>query len=179
MKTHLIEATNEKNYGKFLLGVFDSEHEREARVVLGPAGKLLANCGWRGPNYMLVTDVQTGEGAIFRLGGHVKHDLNKHKIWVCPMFEFFLEWLYAQYNEDPKKVMSLDLPELVNLDTNFFSFSGYRRPGIEPDSLEAACAYLDTIGWKPVAEGLELAVGDTLSEVIRTVAVKEGWDPGV
>ena len=139
MKTKLIEATNDQNHGKFLLGRFnDEEWARRSRVDEEYAAKtgepdlgisLLGRCGWQRNGYLLVTDLQTGEGAIFRLSGHPKYDLEKHRIWVCPMYEFFLEWLFEEYKKDPKKVMGLDLPEVVQLDTKHFELYGHRRPG--------------------------------------------------
>lgn len=134
MKTKLIEATNGQNFGKFMLGVFDEADWAYESRVLGHG--LLRSIG-QGQGDVLVFDLQTCEGAIFKPGGSVKHDLDKHRIWVCPMYHFFLEWLYAQPKE---KVAALDLPALVTLDTSFFAFAGYRRPGprlvsIEPDVL--------------------------------------------
>jgi hypothetical protein len=73
-----------------------------------------------------VLDLQTREGAAFKLGGSVQADLTKHQIWVCPMYEPFLEWLYQQ---PPDAVMALDLPAFVDLPDAEFAFSGHRRPG--------------------------------------------------
>src|SRR6266702_1985984 len=56
--------------------------------------------------------LRTGEGAFFRVHrqGVASADLDKHQIWVCPMFEPFLNWLYKQ------DVSDLDqLPSLVDL----------------------------------------------------------------
>ena len=41
-------------------------------------------------------DLQTGEGALVRPYGHAKCDFDKHQVWVCPLFEPFLKWLYEQ-----------------------------------------------------------------------------------
>ena len=46
--------------------------------------------------HLVVLDLQTGEGAIFMPGGLAAADLDKHGIWVCPLFEPFLAWLYKQ-----------------------------------------------------------------------------------
>lgn len=124
MKTKFIEATNgPNNWGKFMLGRFDSEWKATSVVMQG--GAFLRNIGWT-ESHLLVVDLQTGEGSIFRPGGCAKADLEKHRIWVCPLFEPFLTWLYTQDLKDLDKLpASIDLPDAA------FSFSGYRRPGPE------------------------------------------------
>lgn len=124
MKVKFIEVTNQnRNWGKFLLGRFDSEWEYESTIA--PGTKLLAGRGWT-PSHLLILDVQTGEGAIFSPGGSAAHDLNKHKIWVCPMYEPFLEWLYRQDLSDLDK-----LPAFLDLKDAPFEMYGHRRPGPE------------------------------------------------
>lgn len=128
MKTKIIEASQNpaggmSNHGKFLLGRFDSEYERRQMVgdetdrypLLGPR--------WS-RSTLLVLDLETGEGALFTPGGMPSADLTKHRIWVCPMFEPFLCWLYTQDTSD------LDaLPDVVALPDAPFAMAGYRRPG--------------------------------------------------
>lgn len=127
MQTKVIEATQDHktgfNWGKMLVGRFDSEWE--VQTTIG-AGSLLSNCGWS-PEHILVMDLQTGEGAIFRPGGLASADLNKHRVWVCVLFEAFLEWLYQQDLRDLEA-----LPALVELPDVSPAFSGYRRAGICP-----------------------------------------------
>lgn len=146
MKTKIIEAGQSAegpNWGKFLLGRLDVEWQvrsglaevaRQATEEVGGPGSydpgprphtapLLAEVGWD-RRHLWVLDLQTGEGAFFRPGGLARADLHKHKIWVCPMFEPFLEWLYRQDLSD------LDaLPSFVSLPDAPFDFAGYRRPG--------------------------------------------------
>ena len=88
-------------------------------------GPLLGRCGW-GPDHIWVMDVLTGEGACFKPRGLASADLHKHKVWVCPLFEPFLIWLYAQDLTDLDK-----LPAAVALDPdhNVFALAGYRRKG--------------------------------------------------
>lgn len=127
MQTKLIEATqgieHGFNHGKFLLGRFDAEweHLSEMDAAHGYERSLLGRCGWS-RDHLLVLDVQTGEGAIFYPGGMAKADLDKHKVWVCPMFEPFLAWLYAQDLSDLSK-----LPDLVELPEAPAAMHGYRR----------------------------------------------------
>jgi len=138
MRTHIIEATNgEQNWGKFLLGQFTAEEwQRRSVVDTGSKTPLLRAIGW-GPDsdYTLVLDLQTGEGAVFRLGGHAGADLNKHKVWVCPLFEPFLNWLYAYRNE---RVATGDrdwwngLPLHIDLPDAPFALYGHRRAGGQP-----------------------------------------------
>lgn len=96
MKTKFIEATDatEFNWGKFMVCRFDAgEWARQSEM---DKRSLLLARGWTHA-HVLVVDLETGEGAIFRSGGHARADLNeKHQIWVCPMFEWFLTWLYQQ-----------------------------------------------------------------------------------
>lgn len=77
-----------------------------------------------GPQHLIVFDLQTGEERAFFLpGGLASADLNgKHQIWVCPMFEPFLAWLYKQDTSDLSA-----LPALVNLGDVPISMRGYRR----------------------------------------------------
>ena len=151
MKTRIIEAASPAgNHGKFLLGRMDVEwavrtglYEVARTVtdgVLGPGswsepghspGPLLRQLGW-GPEFLWVLDLQTGEGAFFRPGGLARYDLGKHAIWVCPLFEPFLEWLYAQDLSD------LDaLPACVVLE-HPLELAGYRRPGLREQALRDA-----------------------------------------
>lgn len=122
MKTKILEVTNgPMNWGKFMIGRFDGEWSRESMVAKGES--LLSARGWT-PAHILVLDLQTGEGAVFRPGGLPSYDLNKHRVWVCPMFEPMLTWLYKQDLTDIAK-----LPDLVDLKDAPFAWSGYRRPG--------------------------------------------------
>ncbi len=123
MKTKLIEVTDATrfNWGKFCVMRFDHEWERPSKI--GITSSLLREIGWNARN-IVVLDLQTGEGAQFLPGGLARADLNKHRIWVCPMFEPFLAWLYLQDLTD------LDaLPDLVDLGNVPVDVSGYRRAG--------------------------------------------------
>jgi hypothetical protein len=126
MKTVFIEATNRGengNWGKFMVGRFEPIEWYRGSVVTERS--LLHDVGW-GPYHILVYDLQTGEGGIFKPGGDAHYDLEKHKIWVCPLFEPFLGWLYKQDLDDLNSLpRSIELPEAP------FSFSGYRRKGPE------------------------------------------------
>lgn len=124
MKTAIIEVTNgELNWGKFLVGQFDdAEWAHRSKISSGPLLRQIGHSD-RG-NQLWVLDLQTCEGAQFRIGGSPKFDLDKHKIWVCPMFEPFLEWLYTNWDGDLGH-----LPAHVNLPDAPFAMHGYRREG--------------------------------------------------
>lgn len=135
MQTKLIEVTNgPHNHGKFLIGQFDEEWTRPCLVdpSFGTTfhRALLHRCGWT-PEHTLVFDLQTGEGALFRLGGLARADLNKTRIWVCPLFEPFLTWLYAEVRKDATDWFA-KLPEQLDLPNAPFAMHGYRREGREP-----------------------------------------------
>lgn len=133
MKLKFIEATNRAaggiNWGKFAVGRFEPDEWSYRSAVRGDEvfgipianRSLLAERGWS-EQHLLVLDLQTGEGSMFRHGGLAVADLNtKHQIWVCPLFEPFLTWLYQQDVTDLDK-----LPALVELEAPS-SMSGYRR----------------------------------------------------
>lgn len=120
MKTKIIEGTNGFNWGKFLVGQYNSEEWAKRSEIDGSL--LLRGRGWS-EDHIWVMDLQTGEGLCVRHGGMAVADLNKHKVWVCPMFEPFLIWLYKQ------KIDDIDsLPSLVQLEGES-SLAGYRRAG--------------------------------------------------
>lgn len=130
MRTKFIEVTGLSptgqpfNWGKFMVGAFDGdEWQRRSSVAEEP---LLRGRGWT-YGHILVLDIQTGEGAVFKHGGLASYDLNnKHQIWVCPMYEPFLTWLYKQNIDD------LDaLPSHITLTHEEApgSLAGYRRNG--------------------------------------------------
>jgi hypothetical protein len=133
VKTKIIEAVQSKaepgNWGKFMVAEPDTEFGRKSAVNTEFSGSLLTSIGWTW-QHVWVLDLQTGEGAFFKPGGLARADLEKHRIWVCPLFEPFLEWLYEQF----RKADDLDLdelPEVVELPGAAFAFAGYRRPGPE------------------------------------------------
>lgn len=122
MDTKIIEAEHHFNWGKFMLGRF-TPSEWAYRSTVDNRG-LLKGRGWA-RDHTLVLDLQTGEGAIFALDGLARADLNdKHRIWVCPMYEPFLEWLYEQDTENLHA-----LPDRVELPAAPGSMFGYRREG--------------------------------------------------
>jgi hypothetical protein len=119
VRVKIVEVTNGiANWGKFLLGRFDTEWDYKSAI---DGISIIAGRGWSLDHFLLL-DLQTGEGAIFRPGGLAKADLDKHRIWVCPMYEPFLTWLYKQ--PDP-----FAIPTHVDLPDAEFAFAGYRRPG--------------------------------------------------
>lgn len=142
METVFIEATNgPQNWGKFMVARFDREEWARPSSIDGIS--ILAGRGW-GPGHMLIVDLQTGEGAIFRPGGSPPADLEKHAVWVCPLFEPFLEWIYKQDLTDLSA-----LPPIIDLPDAPFLWAGHRRLG--PD--EALIAELKRRGRLVVHDG--------------------------
>jgi hypothetical protein len=79
-----------------------------------------------------VADLQTGEGCALSLQGsaalaHI--DLAKHKVWVCPMFEPFLAWLYEDGRWADGGGDLEDVPRYVELPGAESAMAGYRREG--------------------------------------------------
>ena len=131
MKTKIIEAHDATrfNWGKFMLGRYEPDEWRHKSDIAG-GRSLLASVGW-GPEHIWVLDLQTGEGFCVAPHGLASADLGKHNIWVCPMYEPFLAWLYQQDLSD------LDvLPPVVDLGDVPTAMSGYRREGPRGDPAE-------------------------------------------
>jgi hypothetical protein len=140
VKTRIIEATSAGNWGKFLVARFTDEWKIRSGISNVLPGKarprdeppdrlpLLRRVGWH-ERHLLVLDLQTGEGAIFLPGGLASADLNKHEIWVCPLFEPFLAWLYQQDLSDLDAV-----PAVVEIEGIPPQLAGYRRQGLRPTS---------------------------------------------
>lgn len=135
MRVRFVEVTNGFNFGKFAVCRFE-EHELAYTSVLdatmGMQIRLIGGRGW-GPDHLLILDLQTGEGAMFRPGGLARADLNKHKIWVCPMFEPFLAWAWKQDLSDLDVLPAL--VELTELEAPS-SMHGYRRTGVQEPFVE-------------------------------------------
>jgi hypothetical protein len=125
---HGTEPSTIGNWGKFVIARFS--HDEWAQPVRFPGcsgSSLIGSQGWRGTHFM-VFDLATGEGAMFQPGGHAPSDLNRHQIWVCPLFEPFLVWLYEFQHEQPASWWD-QLPAHVVLPSAGFALSGYRREG--------------------------------------------------
>src|SRR4051812_11461672 len=137
MQTKIIQATQraEFNWGKFLVGKFFEEWTVAAAFPEGETRSMMSLRGWHEHQY-LVLDMETKEGAVFGLNGMAKADLrDKHKIWVCPMYEPFLEWLNLNYRAywaehggvKAYKYWIDTLPDRVVLNTDVGDIAGYRR----------------------------------------------------
>jgi hypothetical protein len=125
MRTRFIEAgqgPNGPNWGKFLVAQFEPG-EWALHSHVDEAHGLLRSQGWT-ERHLWVLDLATGEGAFFLPGGSARADLAKHRIWVCPLYEPFLTWLYQQtftsVNELPTYIELPDAPAAMH---------GYRRQG--------------------------------------------------
>ena len=100
---------------------------------------LLGQRGWSVYD-IIVFDLETCEGAAFNPTGLASADLMKHRIWVCPMFEPFLKWLYKELKSmDPAGWSTWfdNSPKLVELPDAPFDMQGYRRPGPKRQRKEA------------------------------------------
>lgn len=171
MEFKIIEAEHGAfpgNWGKFSVERYTEEWKYRSRIDGGP---LIRGRGW-GPGHIWVRDIQTGEGAMFLHGGLASADLNKRRIWVCPLFEPFLEWLYRQDISDLSA-----LPDVVQLPEAEFKVSGYRRPGPD-DALRLA---VDTLNLDEFRTNERTAVAAELLRVgadwlVRGLPPKDAFD---
>lgn len=136
MQAKIIEASQgEKglNWGKFLVSRLpDAAYDYSSQLpgcegIEGADRPLLRRIGFPA-RAIRVDDLQTHEGVFF-IDATDDPDrfvcqLEKHKIWVCPMYAPFLAWLGRQPLED------LDaLPGFVALPDAPGEIYGYRRKG--------------------------------------------------
>lgn len=125
------------NWGKFLVCRYDRDELLEPARFPGCQGQRLVDLRGPGRDHIWVLDLATGEGARFAVNVAdqftAKRYLDEHKVWVCPLFEPFLYWLYARVSESPAGWF-LTLPRIVELPDAPFVLSGYRRPGLSPES---------------------------------------------
>jgi hypothetical protein len=128
MKTRIVEATNGFNWGKFCVAYFDAEWTDRSKIPEEEGLLVLRSQGWTA-QHVWVLDLATGEGAFFKPGGYAKGDLEKHRIWVCPLFEPFLEWLYTVPRPKFGMIDLAALPPIVHLPNAPAAMQGYRRPG--------------------------------------------------
>lgn len=132
MDVKFVETTNgPQNWGKFAVLRFDDDDWKQKSAVDGRP--LLAGRGW-GRDHVMVVDLQTGEGAFFFAGGIHKSDLDKHAIWVCPMYEATLRHVCDGEHDPMKTEDHLDFPDEP------FEYAGYRRQGPDSDIRVAAAA---------------------------------------
>lgn len=127
MRTKIVEVTQSQasgfNWGKVLVCEFTDEWDVPS--VIGAHHSLLAARGW-GRNVRLVLDIETGEGALFSFPiGSAHNDLQKRRIWVCPMFEpLMCHWQTINWAGDLD-----ELPDVVELPDAPAAMASYRRPG--------------------------------------------------
>lgn len=141
MDVTFVEATNgPRNWGKFAVCRFTDDEWKVRSQVDGMP--LLAARGWSRQHTMVI-DLQTGEGAFFPEWAH-KSDLDKHQIWVCPMFEHALLHILSGDHDPMKTEPLIDLPDAP------FEAGGYRRGGPDSDLRVAAHEFSDA--WNTMIE---------------------------
>jgi hypothetical protein len=131
MDYRIIEATQADepfNWGKFLITEFDDKAWDHISAI--NARPLLPTIGYvrRRPG-LWVLDLQTREGAYFYPDGSAIADLNKTRIWTCPLFEPFLLWLYENYEGS-----LVSLPNVVYLNNAPAALAVPRRAGDQTSS---------------------------------------------
>lgn len=138
METHFIEAshtiTGAGNWGRFMIARYEQE-EWDRRSVLDPVHPRTLYTAGHSKEVCVVFDLVTGEGAMFVPGGLASADLHKRRIWVCPLFEPFLAWLWQWYRQHKDNWFDI-LPQAVALPDAPFETHGYRRPGLVLENQE-------------------------------------------
>ena len=131
MKTRIIEASSGVNFGKILLMTFE-ENEWEYLSKVNPGRRLLRSIGWHERQFWML-DLQTCEGMVGTVGGYAKADLDKHQVWVCPLFEPTLAYLYHVTALRGGLLDIDDLPDVIELSLEDAppAMYGYRRSGWE------------------------------------------------
>ncbi len=128
MLTKFIEVTDptQFNWGKFVISQYEAEEWARMSQISG-APSLLRDRGFEGGD-IWVMDLQTRESACINFNTDPVHQLEKHRIWVCPMFSPFLQWLWQQDLSDVTKLPSVVIlpAELVK---GHVAMQGYRRSG--------------------------------------------------
>ncbi len=127
------------NWGKFAVGRWSNEELREKTKFPGCEGQYITSLRGHGMTHVWLFDLQTGEGARFHTNNpipvDVRSQLKDHQIWVCPMFEPFMVWLWHHMT-----VTGLDwwehLPRTIELPDAPFDTAGYRRAGPDAAILE-------------------------------------------
>jgi len=149
MITRFVEVTNgPANWGKFLIAKFEVAEWGYASKV--DTGRMLLRTIGQTPEARLIVDLQTGEGVIVKPGGLARADLTEHAVWVCPLFEPFLEWFY-QHPETWD--LGPALPALVDLPEAPFAMQGYRRAGPRDDAERATRRRHDAYLCPPTCPG--------------------------
>ncbi len=136
MDTKFVEAGHGPhggNWGKFMVGRYtDVELAEPARFPGCERARRLVNLTGPGRQDIWVLDLQTGEGARFPIEfastTDVRHQLNKHRIHICPLYEPFLAFLYG-YIDAHRRTWWEDLPRVVEMPAAEFRLFGRRRPG--------------------------------------------------
>jgi hypothetical protein len=134
MDTKFVEAGHPGvgNWGKFIVACHTTAELQEPTQFPGCEGQRVVSLAGNGARDMWVFDLQTGEG--FRVPVSERHAfsiLEKHQVWVCPMFEPFLGWLLAYIDSHPNDWWST-LPRTVELPDAPFEMRGHRRPTARP-----------------------------------------------
>lgn len=132
MIAHYVETYNDFNHGKFVLLRHGPEDLRRRSALPGyETTHILVGRKWDADG-TFIADLQTGEGCVFYLecgSAAVQYTLNqKHKIWVCPMYEPFVCWLADTHPELARGGGDITaLPSVVELPDAPTAVAGYRR----------------------------------------------------
>jgi hypothetical protein len=137
MKTMFLEAGHGPaapgNWGKFMIARYEPHELTEPTRYPGCEGRqgIVNQRGWAGDHFW-VLDLVTGEGVRFHVGAVPEIDahnaLEEHPVWVCPLFEPMLVWLFKFVGGRPETWWD-ELPRTIDLPDAPFQLYGYRRSG--------------------------------------------------
>lgn len=136
MDTKFVEAgrpaPNHGNWGKFVVARYTTDELHAPTRFPGCEGQRVVSLRGNGAQHIWVLDLATGEG--FRVPVSERHAfsaLEQHQVWVCPLFEPFLEWLLTYIAGHPSDWWDT-LPRTVELPDATFEMRGHRRPTVRP-----------------------------------------------
>lgn len=136
METRFVEAgqgiseQTSANWGKFLVARYSGRELTEPTQFPMCEGQTVVDLRGPGDRHVWVLDLVTGEGVRFdwTTVRNAAAALQRHQVWVCPMFEPLVEWLVTHIRAAGTAWWDT-LPRCVLLPDAPFALSGHRRPG--------------------------------------------------
>lgn len=139
------------NWGKFAVARWSTLEMREPTRFPGCEGQFITGLTGSPFDHIWLLDIQAGEGALFSINNpipvDVPHQLNEKQIYICPMFEPFMTWLWEHIRSHQGTNLDWfdELPRVVVLPEAPFDLYGYRRRGRTSGGTELTPERLDEL----------------------------------